>query len=177
MINETEAAMKCPVQSGGNAEILLDYCAHSLDAQRAALLEQHMVECADCQAFHDAQSALWTTLDAWRSHPESLDFDRKIFARIDAETHQSRWRQWRNVVETAHLQPAMPVVAACLAVVAGLLFQTTRPASAPNELLMHAEMRVDPSEIEQAESTLEDLEMLRRLPGLAASPSAPDHSI
>ena len=169
--------MKCPVQSGGNAEILLDYCAHSLDAQRAALLEQHMVECADCQAFHDAQSALWTTLDAWRTHPEPLDFDRKIFAQINAETQQSRWRQWRNVIETAHLQPAMPVVGACLAVVAGLLFQTTRPAAAPAEPPIHAEFRVEPSEVEQAESTLEDLEMLRRLPGVAVSQNAPGHSI
>ncbi|MEO8661690.1 MAG: hypothetical protein ABI693_24690 [Bryobacteraceae bacterium] len=169
--------MKCPVQSGGNAEILLDYCAHSLDAQRAALLEQHMVECADCQAFHDAQSALWTTMDAWPSYPEPPDFDRKIFAQIAAETHQSRWRQWRNVIETAHMQPAMPIVGACLAVLAGLLFQTTRPAAALGEPPMHAEFRVEPSDVEQAESTLEDLEMLRRLPSVAASRNTPENSL
>ena len=169
--------MKCPVQSGGNAEILLDYCAHSLDAQRAALLEQHMVECAECKAFHDAQSAVWTTLDSWQSHPVSPDFDRKVLSRIDAETHQSRWRQWRNVLETAQQQPAMPVVAACLAVLAGLLFQTTRPTSPPAQPPMRAEVRVEPSDVEQAEGALEDLEMLRQLPGVVALQSAPDHTL
>lgn len=170
--------MKCPVQSGENAEILLDYCARTLDAHRAALLENHMTECAECRAFRDVQSEIWSSMDDWHSIPISPNFDSQLFARIEAEEQKPWWRQWRGAWTSVTLEPALPIAAACLAVLASILFQATIPVPAGIPApAAQAQVKTDPTDIEQAETALEDLEMLRVLPGLVSGGKSADNSI
>lgn len=170
--------MKCPVQSGENAEILLDYCARTLDAQRAALLENHMTECVECRAFRDAQSEIWSSMDDWHSIPISPTFDRQLFARIEAEGEKPWWRQWRGTWTAITLEPALPIAAACLAVLASILFQATIPVPATTPTpVSQVQAKTDPTDIEQAETALEDLDMLRVLPGVVSGSRSADNSI
>ncbi len=160
--------MKCPVQSGENAEILLDYCARKLDWDSAALLEEHMKECPDCRAFRDAQSALWSGLDEWKSFPVSTDFNRRLFARIDAEEEKPWWQQWRSIIAAFTVEPAMPFAAAALAM-AAFWFQAITPTPAiPQPVVAHAEMRADTFDMEQVARELEDIDMLNALPSVIA---------
>jgi hypothetical protein len=165
-----EAAMKCPVQAGGNAEILLDYCARKLDAETVALLELHMTDCPTCRAFHDAQSKLWMDLESWKSVPVSPDFNRRLFSRIDAEEQKPWWREWRGIWTGFTLEPAMPFAATVLVAFAAFLFQaTTTVPPLPDRPALQAETRFDAADMEQAASDLEDLDMLRALPALFPS--------
>lgn len=162
--------MKCPVQAGGDAEILLDYCARTLDGETAALLELHMKECPDCRAFRDAQSELWMDLESWKGVPVSLDFNRRLFSRIDAEDQKPWWRQWRGVWAGLSLETAMPLAATALVGVAAILFQlTTAVPPVPDTPAAYAETKFAAADAEQAASDLEDLEMLRALPALFLS--------
>jgi hypothetical protein len=165
-----EAAMKCPVQAGGNAEILVDYCAHTLDGETVTLLELHMKDCPDCRAFRDAQSELWMKLESWKSVSVSPDFNRRLFSRIETEEEKPWWRQWRGIWTGFTLEPAMPFAATVLAAMAAFLFQaTTTVPQAPDRPILHTETKFDAADIKQAASDLEDLDMLRALPALFPS--------
>src|SRR5947209_15191080 len=109
--------MLCPIQHD-NAEILLDYCARKLNPNTLALLEQHMQNCAECRNFANAQSQVWNALDDWAAMPVSMDFDRRLYARIE-EHEKSSW--WKKIASHEFFQPfgwrpAMPVVTACATV-------------------------------------------------------------
>ena len=62
--------MTCPLQTG-NADVLLDYCARSLDAERKAMLEKHMENCVDCLEMAKAQSQIWSAMDFYDAEPVS----------------------------------------------------------------------------------------------------------
>lgn len=160
--------MTCPLQTD-NADVLLDYCARSLDAERKAMLEKHMESCADCSDMARAQSEIWSAMDLYDAEPISADFDRKLYARIAAVDRVSPWeRFWSPVREYLQGQPAWkPVlsVAAASAVVA-LVFFVRSEAPVPEAQPVST---IDVRDVEQAERALEDLEMLRQFE--AAFPS------
>jgi len=83
--------MNCPMESH-NPEMLVAYAAGELDAATAEAFERHMAECAGCRSVAGEQTALWKALDAWEAPPVSLDFDRRLYRRIDEEAGVS-WRQ------------------------------------------------------------------------------------
>lgn len=153
--------MTCPLQSD-NADVLLDYCARALDAERTAMLEAHMAHCADCREMARAQAEVWAAMDLYQAAEVSADFDRRLYARIEAESERvTAWQRfWAPVREYLQGQPAWkPVlsVAAASAVLALVfLVRTGGPAPEPAP-------RIDVAEVEQAERALEDMEMLRQL--------------
>lgn len=173
--------MRCPVRSGENVAILLDYCARTLDSERAALLELHMTSCAECQAFRDGQTAVWSSLDAWEPPAVAAEFNPRLLARIDEEERKPWWRKWRGAWTAVWLEPAVPIAVAGLALLAGFLFQATSftPVTAPPEdgLAGSVPARIGPAEIDQAETALQDIEMLRALADVVAPAESPQHPI
>lgn len=153
---------QCPMQNG-NAEILLSYCARSLEPEQAAQIEQHLTACAECRAWAAEQQTVWAAMDAWEAEPISADFDAALFARIASAEPSSTWERWTAPVRQffqggMSWRPVWPTVAVALTLVIALSIENpfrTEPAGQT--------VKLEAQEIEQAERALEDLEMLRQL--------------
>ena len=161
--------MTCPLQTD-NADVLLDYCARALDAERKQMLEMHMAHCDECREMARAQSEIWTAMDAYDAEPVSPDFDRKLYARIEEMDQVPAWeRFWAPVREYLQGQPAwkpvLSVAAASAVLVAVIVVGGDAPQPLPEPTAV-----IDVREVEQAERALEDIEMLRQF---EASPPEP----
>src|SRR5436190_8687608 len=80
--------MLCPMKSPENAaledaELLLVYCARELSPVVSAALERHIEICPACREFVQGQQAVWHALDGWEAAPVSMDFDRRLYQRIE----------------------------------------------------------------------------------------------
>lgn len=127
--------MKCPAP-----ETLFEYA----QGEASPAVARHVAECAACRVAVDGHRAMWSALDEWEAPAISPDFNRKLYARIEADKRRSsRW-----------LQPM--AAAAALVIVAGTAWMVERPAPAPAEPQMK-------SVSVEIEDTLDDLEMLRQL--------------
>lgn len=152
--------MECPVRARENAAVLLDYCAGKLDPPAAAVLERHLEQCEACRGWLKDQQAVWTALEAWEAAPVSLDFDRRLYRRIEQEQRPA-WRRlaWR---------PAFSLALASLVVLAALLIRPPKPVDRPHQA------QVETLDADRLERTLDDMEMLRQL---SAAPSAEPHAM
>ena len=133
--------MTCPTRDKQNAEILVEYCAGTLDPDRASEFEKHAAECAECERQVASQRALWRTLDQWTPADISPDFDARLYAPL--------WKKWLVWA----WKPALVTAAAGAAIVIGLFVQQPQPP-----------LRTDTVDIDQVEHALEDLDMLTPLP-------------
>ena len=88
--------MTCLNRNKQGTEILLDYCAGTLDRERVEALEDHARECAACRALITAQKELGNALEQWDAPEISADFDDRLYARIAFDDAQPMWRLWRN---------------------------------------------------------------------------------
>ena len=148
--------MKCPIETRENAELLLAYCTRKLDAESTAIFERHMEICPACREFASGQRAVWEALDAWEAAPVTLDFDRRLYRRIDREV--SWWQLLMRPFRPALLRQGLPIaVAACLVVMAGVLLQ--HPASAPPTKQPQS-AQVDTLQPDQVEYALDAMHML-----------------
>ena len=146
--------MKCPIETRESAELLLEYCARKLDPESTAILQRHIAICPACREFADGQRALWDALDTWESSPVSADFDRRMYSRIEKEV--SWWDLLVRPFRPLLVRQGLPVAAACLVVMAGVLLQ--RPAAAPRQDAESAQ--VETVQPEQVEHALDAMEML-----------------
>ena len=154
--------MTCPLQTD-NADVLLDYCARSLDAERKAMLELHMKSCGDCREIAAAQSEIWSALDSYDAEPISADFDRKLYARMGEMDRVPAWeRFWAPVREYLQGQPAWKPVLSIAAASAVLLVVIAVRSDLPEPVMEPSTTIIDVRDVEQAEHVLEDLEMLRQ---------------
>lgn len=149
--------MNCPIQTQENPELLLAYSAGKLDAQHRAMVQAHLEACADCREFAGGQRKVWEALDAWEAAPVSLDFDRRLYERIEKEV--SWWDLLMRPFRPLMLRQGLPVAAtAALVLAAGLLLQrpvTVAPKAAPQSA------QVESLAPEQVESALDEMEMMR----------------
>jgi anti-sigma factor RsiW len=163
--------MICPIQTQESAEILLAYCTGDLDHKRAAAIEQHIQICPVCAEFASKQRMVWQALDAWEAQPVSLDFDRRLYQRIDEEVSwgDRMMRPFREMMA----RRALPVAAtACLAAMAVVLLdhqakviKVTEPES----------VQVETVQPDQVEHAFDDMEMLRQFSVLMrAEPANPN---
>jgi anti-sigma factor RsiW len=146
----------------GETELLLEYAAGGLDAAGREAVERHIEECGPCRDFVAGQRAAWAALDGWEAPPVSGDFDRRLYARIARE---ASWRDWiPRPFSPALMRRGLPVAAAAgLALVAVLVMnrpESDRPAPPA------AAQQVEPLRPDQAETALQDMEMLREFSGL-----------
>ncbi|MCU1235340.1 MAG: putative transrane anti-sigma factor [Candidatus Solibacter sp.] len=147
--------MNCPLHIPENAQVLLDYGARKLDAERTETLERHMAICPGCREFAAGQRAMWEALDSWEAAPVSQDFDRKLYQRIEQEV--SWWDLLVRPFRPLMVRRGVPVAAAaCLLVMAGVLIE--RPTGSPVPKKDMAQMEsVQPEQVEQALDTMEML--------------------
>lgn len=168
--------MNCPLHANEGAEILLDYCSRQLEPEMASVLESHVADCSDCRQVVEAQQQVWNALDAFEAMPVSTDFDRKLWARIDAEEAQPSWRQlWSRISAGPALgwsnflfgwKPALVAATACAAIAAIMI--TTTPVTRP--ISDHPIMNGDSKVVESVESALDDVDMLDQI-GLVQTPA------
>lgn len=160
--------MNCPLLKEETAHLLLDYSAGRLDAARSAGLVRHMENCAACAAFRLEQAAVWDALDAWKPAPVSLDFNRRLWQRIDAAEAAPWYERMLETLRFTHWKPVLPLTAAMLVIAAGFLFDhpAERTSVAPGT---PAAASVSVTEADQVEQTLDDIQLLHQF-NAAVSP-------
>jgi len=169
--------MTCIKNNSQGAEILMDYCAGTLDVNRAAELTAHIRDCAECRDLVEAQEAVWKTLDTWTPAEVSPDFDAQLYARIAREQAQPVWRQWWQRVlhpagPRALWKPLMTLAAAGAVLSLALMIHdpdVSAPPAEPSQV--RANQRVDPRiDADQVEQALDDLDLLIPVGSAASSP-------
>lgn len=185
--------MMCPLQNRENAEVLLDYCARALPADTLARFDAHLAICQSCRQELSTQQQVWSALDEFDAAELSIssDFDRRLYARIDAEHRDNFWvRVWRSIFQSGQpgaWRPAFSMALAGVAVVALLLVRMPGPFAVFNEVPVAESSvagtgaaqeeaspavktaTVDKQDMERLDTALEDLEMLHVL-GTPAGP-------
>ncbi len=151
---------------GWNDEALVSYAAGRLDLQDRASVEEHLGVCAACREAASAQAEVWTALESWEAPAVSADFDRRLYARMAAE---STWQQRvRRLFRPVLVRRALPLAAAaCLTLVAVIAVKhpaTQHPAT-PAVTAVTAP-REEPLRPEQLESALQDMESLQEFNGM-----------
>jgi anti-sigma factor RsiW len=151
-----------------NPDWIVAYSAGTLDAPTQAALELHLLECPECRELAGSQKAVWAALDHWPPAPISADFDEKLYARIAQQEQESWWRRlshwdwsWR---------PAVPVAAACAALIAAFLLKPPAPIPVNQAHATHAPQKI---QIEQVERALDDMDMLKQITSVPSPNSAP----
>jgi hypothetical protein len=154
--------MRCPIETQENAELLLAYCSRSLDAERTAMLQEHMRDCQSCREFAGRQKAVWEALDTWEAAPVSPDFDRRLYRRIDQEV--SWWDVLMRPFRPLLFRQGLPIAAtAAVVLVAGLLFQhpaNIQRSAAPESAQVEA---MPPDQVEHALDEMETMREFNRL--------------
>ena len=148
--------MNCPMETGGNVENLLDYASGKLNAGTRAQMERHMEACQACREFAGGQQAVWRSLEAWEPAGVSMDFDRRLYRRIE---QQVSW--WTRLTHSLHpvFRHAVPIGAAA-GVVMMASFLMNRPAEIPVTQVRES-AQVEALQPEQVEHALDDMETLR----------------
>jgi predicted anti-sigma-YlaC factor YlaD len=153
--------MNC-LEGRESPEMLLAYCAGTLDRARVAAIEEHLKICVACRDFVAGQKAVWSALDAWEAAPVSPDFNRRLYARIEKEV--SVWDLILRPFRPLLVRQGLPVAAAAAVVImAGFLIE--RPAGLnPGTTYPFSESaNMESVAPEQAEQTLQEMEMMREL--------------
>lgn len=166
--------MNCLYNSKQGTEILLDYGAGTLDAERAAALKEHAAECPDCRALLAAQRYVWNTLDEVDVPDVSADFDARLYARIAREDANPSWkRSWETWFRGfapggISWKPVMACGAAAALLAVGLVVRAPQLHDSASQVRTenHAEtvhsdaVHMEVMNAEQVEVSLDDLEIL-----------------
>jgi anti-sigma factor RsiW len=144
-------------------QILLDYPAGRLEPETQAALEKHLDGCPACRDAVEAQTAVWNALDAWEPAPVSMDFNRRLWQKIDERAALPWYTALLN------WKPMLPAAAVALLVLAGgLVFErpherTIQSVAAADGVSVTEPGSVSVTEVDQAVSTLDDLQLLQEL--------------
>jgi hypothetical protein len=150
--------MNCPLHSEESAGILLDYTARRLDEVGTAMLERHMASCAQCAVFRDQQAAVWNALDAWEATPVSTDFNRTLWARIDAAEAAPWYVRLGHLLQLGSWKPVAPLAVAALVIATGFLMD--HPSGGSHTTIPGQTAAVSVAEADQVEQTLDDIQLL-----------------
>jgi len=154
-----DAPYRCPLQEGEQAALFLAWMEGTMTPEETARLEAHAAGCASCREVMEGQKAVWSALDAWEPETVSQDFNRRLYAAIDAGQAQPWWKRMLERAFPFPLRPAVPVAATCLLMIGVFLFQTPQPVELENKQAVMFD-RVD---VEQVDRSLDDLNLLREL--------------
>jgi anti-sigma factor RsiW len=140
-----------------NVELLVAHASRKVDAQRAAVLEEHIAHCPACREYAAAQFAVWEALDAWDAPEVSADFDRRLYERIEREV--SWWdlllRPFRPLL-AARFAPV--AAAACLLVAAGVWLQHP---DGPSPATHSDQAQVEALPADQAVNALQEMQLMQ----------------
>jgi anti-sigma factor RsiW len=159
--------MSCSMSNEERAGKLLAYCAGELGNDAAAEYALHLKSCPECARACSAQTSVWQAMDSWQAVPVSPEFDRRLFARIEAEKAAPWWQRELNRVNTAIgdflrpvlAQPAFPLSAAALVIAAGFVLDHPAKIHPPATVTT---VHSTGLEVEKVEASLDDMEMLRQ---------------
>jgi len=155
--------MTCPLlDKSAHNELLLDYASGRLNnpasAIRKARLERHMEECPACAAFRIEQTAVWEALDLWKPAPVSLEFNRRLWQRIEAAA-QPWYNSLAESLRMANWKPMVSLTAAILVIAAGFMFDHSAARTGEHPGFSNMTIR----EADQVEQTLDDIDLLHQL--------------
>jgi predicted anti-sigma-YlaC factor YlaD len=150
----TQVEMKCPLSREETADLLLDYSAGRLDKARVALLERHMKNCEGCAAFGLQQGALWAALDEWEPEPVSMDFNRRMWQKIDLLEAEPWYRRLADSLRLGGWKPAIPLVAAVVLVATAFVMDHSGNVAQTHDVSI--------TEVDQVEKTLDDVQLLKQ---------------
>ena len=158
--------MKC-VETMENTELLLAYCARTLDPETTVRLEQHLAVCPSCRELQARQLAVGEALSAWEAAPVSADFDRRLYRRIEAEAHASWWSRLLRPLEPMFgpglFSRGLPVGATlCLLLMASVLLQQSDRIVVPDRDLA-SDVRLEAVQPDDVQRALDDMDMLRTI--------------
>jgi len=160
--------MKCPREDRENAELLLAHVSRKLDAERAAVLEQHLAQCPACREYAAAQFAVWEALECWNAPGVSADFDGRLYQRIEQEV--SWWDLMIRPLRPLLAARWVPVAAAaCMLIAAGVLLQ--RPDGTP-VISTPASMQVEPLPADQAANALQEMQIMQEFSSVVRADTA-----
>ena len=155
--------MTCPLQTK-ETDLLLDYSAGRLDAAKTAALARHMDNCPVCASFRTEQTAVWNALDLWEPAPPSMDFNRRLWRRINAAAEAPWYQSLRDSLRLANWKPVVPLTAAILLIAAGFLLDHPGSNSGNNPPVTGVTVvGVSLKEADQVEQTLDDIQLLQQL--------------
>lgn len=160
--------MKCPMEAEGNAGLLLDYAVGKLKADVRTQMEQHIAICPACREFAGGQQAVWQALDGWEPADVSMDFDRRLYARIEHSVPW--WTRWMQPLNPLFRHSVPLAAAAGLVIMAGLLLN--RPADVPPAPVSQS-AQVEALQPDQLQSALEEMETLREFNHLVPDNAVP----
>lgn len=159
--------MNCPLEAG-NEGVLLDYAVGKLKADERAQMDRHMESCGACKQFAGAQAGVWQALDNWEPAEVSMDFDRRLYARIEQDV--SWWTRLMRPLNPL-FRHSMPIAAAAgVVIMAGLLLN--RPPAVPVAPAPQS-AQVEALQPDQLQSALDDMEMLRQFNQLVPDNAGP----
>jgi anti-sigma factor RsiW len=145
--------MNCPLHTQ-SLDLLLDYSAGRLDASARATLEQHMESCGACSAFRIEQTAVWEALDLWSPAPITIDFNRRLWKRIDESATRPWYRALADSLRLSDWKPVIPLTAAAAVIIAGFLLDHARLAKPGAGFTVN--------EANQVEQALDDIQLLHQ---------------
>jgi anti-sigma factor RsiW len=160
--------MNCPLGAGGSAELLLDYAAGKLKAGARAEVERHIAACPACSEFAGAQTSVWQALQDWEPSEVSMDFDRRLYARIEQDV--SWWTRWMRPLNPLFRHSVPIAAAAGVIIMAGLLLY--RPVAIPPTPAAQS-AQVESLQADQLQSALDDMEMLHQFNQLVPDNAGP----
>jgi hypothetical protein len=154
--------MKCPLETGKSPELLLEYPTGRLDPAVQVALEEHVAVCADCRQAIEGHTAVWEALDSWEAAPVSMDFNHRLWQKIDrAEASRAFFSLRRFDLSRFNVswKPALPV--ALLLVAGAFMFQGSHEPFPIQSVA--GTSGVTFTEVDQVESALDDLQLLQQL--------------
>lgn len=160
--------MECPMKTDQAGELFVSYAAGVLPSETGEALEWHLEACDVCRGAAQAQKSLWSALDLWQPPEVSSGFDQALFARIAVEAERPWYRRWLAGGWTP--RPALPVAAACAAILAVLVLKGPLPLHTSDVPAQTKQV-----DIEQVERALDDIDMLKQL-GVAVVADRPPRS-
>lgn len=148
--------MGCSRQNGNGVELIMAYTAGNLEPEKQIELERHILVCESCREMADRQRAVWDALELWRPQPISADFNARLYRGISEEKAITIWQRLSRV-DWPVFRPAIPVAAACAAIMIAFLVNGPRISHSPQA---PSQQKVS---IEQVERALDDMDMLKQL--------------
>ena len=156
--------MICLSKNKRDTAILLEYCAGTLDVERAVAIEKHARECGECRALITAQMNVWNALGELAAPEVSPDFDARLYFRIAQEEAEPAWRSGLRSLRILSWKPVVAGAAAAAVLAVGLSLYAPlldiHKLHAPKSSDASPQIRPESVDVEQVEVTLEDLDML-----------------
>ena len=138
------------------AESLVAYSAGKLDRAGRAAFDEHLAGCPECREAARGQRAVWEALDGWEAPPVSLEFDRRLWKRIENEA--SWLERFLRPFDREFVRRGLPIAAvASLALVAAIIVRQPARVTPPRA----PSARIEPLRPDQADSALRDMELLQ----------------